>query len=186
MRTAISRTCNGLGTAILLLVILAAGSVMGLTLLGYTPMAVLSGSMEPAYHVGGLVFIDTNVTAEEIAVGDSVTFTLSADTVVTHRVTAIDAAARAFLTKGDANDSPDLAPVPFEALVGRAAFHIPGAGYALMNLKTTKGFAAGALLVAILIALFVVPVLLAPGKSEKPAETAGTRKPEDTEPTTKS
>jgi signal peptidase len=169
MKKIISNLCNGLGTAILLLIILAAGGIMGLTLLGYQPMAILSGSMEPAYRVGGLVFIDTNASAEEIAVGDVIAFTIGAETVVTHRVTALDGAA--FLTKGDANDSADLAPVPYGALVGRAWLHVPQAGYALMNLKTPKGFAAGALLAAVLIALFVVPALLAPAK--KDAEKKG-------------
>jgi signal peptidase len=173
MRTLISKLCGWLGTAILVLIILVAGGIMAATLLGHTPMAILSGSMEPAYHVGGLVFIDTHAAPEDIALGDSITFTLGEDTVVTHRVVAIDAAAQVFTTKGDANDSEDLAPVPFGALVGRAGLHVPYAGYALMNLKTTKGFAAGALLAALLIVLFVVPALLAPPKKGEEQKTGG-------------
>jgi signal peptidase len=171
MKNLISKICNALGTAILLLIIVAAGGILALTLLGYTPLAILSGSMEPAYHVGGLVFINTNAAPDEVAVGDVITFTIGEDTNVTHRVTAIGG--REFTTKGDANDSEDLAPVPYDAMIGRAWLHIPLAGYALMNLKTAKGFAAGALLVAVLIVLFVVPALLAPPKKGEESEKNG-------------
>jgi signal peptidase len=164
----LSKICNALGMAILAVIILAAGSILAARLLGFQPMGILSGSMEPSYHVGGLVFINTNVEAEDIAPGEVVAFYLRQDTVVTHRVVAVDADARTFTTKGDANNTEDLAPVPFDNLIGRAAFHIPMMGYALMNLATSKGFAAGAILLAVLIILFVLPVLLAPSKSGGP------------------
>jgi hypothetical protein len=35
-----------------------------------------------------------------------------------------------------------------------------------MNLSTPKGFAAGAILIAVLIMLFVIPVLTAPSKEK--------------------
>jgi signal peptidase len=165
MKTTISRLCNVLATLIMVAVILVAGGIMLLSALGRKPMAILSGSMEPSYNVGGLVFIDTNVSPEEIAVGDVITFTLGEDTVVTHRVTAIQDGQ--FTTKGDANNTEDLSPVPFDNMVGRAWLHVPWLGYALMNLKTTKGFAAGALILAVLIVLFIVPVILAPAKPDK-------------------
>jgi signal peptidase len=161
----ISRVCEGLGTVILIAIILAAGGLLGAQALGWQPMGILSGSMEPNYHVGGLVFIDTNAVPEDIAVGDTVAFHISEDTVVTHRVIAVDPAAGTFTTQGDANNVAD-APTPFERLIGRAGLHIPMAGYALMNLKTTKGFAAGAIMIAVLIILFVIPVLLAPAKEK--------------------
>jgi signal peptidase len=134
--------------------------------LGFQPMGILSGSMEPAYNVGGLVFINTGSDAEEIKVGDAIAYNLNEDTVVTHRVTAIDAGQRTFTTKGDANNAEDLAPVPFDNLIGKAVFHVPRAGYVLMNLSTPKGFAAGAILIAVLIVLFVIPVLTAPDKEK--------------------
>ena len=42
-------------------------------LLGYTPFAVLSGSMEPAYPVGSLIYVQP-VEASSLRVGDAVTF----------------------------------------------------------------------------------------------------------------
>ena len=163
----IVKICSALGILILMAVILSAGSVMGAKLLGFEPMGILSGSMEPAYNVGGLVFIDTNARAEDIKVGDAIAYELRDDTVVTHRVVAIDEEGRAYTTKGDANNAEDLAPVPYGSLVGKAVFHVPRAGYVLMNLSTPKGFAAGAVLIAVLIVLFVIPVLLSPAKEGK-------------------
>jgi signal peptidase len=173
MKTLISRLCNIVGTAILTAIIVVAGGILLLQLLGRKPMAILSGSMEPSYNVGGVVFIDTKVKPEDIELGDVITFTLGEDTMVTHRVIAEEA--DAFITKGDANDTADLAPVPKDKLIGRAWLHIPFLGYALMNLGTRKGFAAGAILIAILIVLFIVPALLTPGKEKKPGDDGKTK-----------
>jgi signal peptidase len=160
---------------ILAAIILAAGAVLGARVLGYLPLGVLSGSMEPAYHVGAVVFIDTNAKPEDIAVGDTIAFNLSEDTVVTHRVIAVDAERQQFTTKGDANNVEDMAPVPFGNMIGRAALHIPQAGYALMNLQTRKGFAVGAIVIAVLVALFAIPYIFSKpaGKGESEGGNAG-------------
>jgi signal peptidase len=183
----IGKICNALGILILVAIIATAGSVMGAKYLGYLPMGILSGSMEPAYHVGGLVFINTNAEAADIKVGDAIAYNLSADMVVTHRVMAIDEAGRTFTTKGDANNTEDIAPIPFDNLIGKAVFHIPRAGYIMMNLTTPKGFAAGAILIAVLIILFVIPVLLTPskegkGESKKDESPEAAAKATDAEP----
>ncbi|MDR0861647.1 MAG: signal peptidase I [Oscillospiraceae bacterium] len=171
MKKAISTLCNVLGTLILLAIILAAGSILLLQVLGNTPMAILSGSMEPQYKVGGLVFINEKVTPQEIREGDVISYHLSEETVVTHRVIAIEG--ETFHTKGDNNDSEDLAPVPFADMIGRAWLHIPGAGTALMNLKTAKGFGVGIIIIAVLIVLFVVPAVLAPPKQKPDSAEKG-------------
>ena len=62
-------------------------------------MAVLSGSMEPTYHVGGLVFVQ-KVDPSDVEVGDSITFTIGNDTVVTHRVIEVNKEEQSFKTKG--------------------------------------------------------------------------------------
>jgi len=168
-RKIISVICNTLGVIILSAVILVAGALLVLQLMGHMPMAVLSGSMEPAYHVGGLVFIDTNVKPEDLVVGDVVAFRISEETVVTHRIVAIDNSL-GFTVKGDNNNVEDGAPVPFDIVIGRAwKEHIPGFGTLMMELGTTRGFAAGALLLALLIVLFLVPSLLSPSKKKKKA-----------------
>ncbi|MDR2420624.1 MAG: signal peptidase I [Oscillospiraceae bacterium] len=169
MKRAISRLCNAIGTAALAAIIVVAGGTLALQLLGHKPMAILSGSMEPRYNVGGVVFIDTNAAPGDIEEGDVITYALGENTAVTHRVIAIEE--DAYLTKGDANETTDLAPVPKEKLIGRAWLHIPLLGYALMNLGTRKGLAAGAIMMAALIALFAVSAALAPERRRAAVET---------------
>jgi signal peptidase len=170
MKKLISKLCNVLGTVILVAIILAAGGILALQLLGFAPMGILSGSMEPAYHVGGLVFINTRVPPEEIVPGDVIAYHMSEETIVTHRVLSVNAAERTFQTKGDANEDPDMAPVQFDTMIGRAWLGIPRAGTLLMNMKTPKGVGVGIITIAVLIVLFVVPVILAPPKSAENSE----------------
>ena len=67
-----------------------------------TPLAVLSGSMEPTYHVGSLIYVK-DADPEEVQVGEPITFKISDDTMVTHRVVAIDPGGPNLQTKGDAS-----------------------------------------------------------------------------------
>jgi signal peptidase len=163
VRRAVVRTCNVLSLSILILIVVIAATLLAVQALGFKPMAVLSGSMEPAYATGSVVFVDTNAAAESIAVGDTITYTFGAGgTVVTHRVIAIDTDARLFTTKGDANDTTD-GPVPFGSLVGRALpFYVPYAGSALVMVGTTRGVAVALLVLALIVALLIVPVILGP------------------------
>ncbi|MCL2463329.1 MAG: signal peptidase I [Defluviitaleaceae bacterium] len=158
----ISKICNLIATVILVGVIVMAGGMAVLSALGYKPMGVLSGSMEPKYHVGSLVVVNTNVTVDAIVPGDVITFNYSDGTVVTHRVVSIDSENSTFQTKGDANDTVDFDPVPFSAFVGKAVFDIPVLGRILINLREPRGIAAVCVLGAILITLFVIPVFVKP------------------------
>ena len=51
---------------------------------GYKPLVVLSGSMEPTYGVGSVIYYH-ETPKEEIKVGDAITFTYETD-FITHRV----------------------------------------------------------------------------------------------------
>jgi signal peptidase len=167
MTKVVAKICNILFFTILLGIIIGAGTLLLIQAFGYTPLAILSGSMEPRYNVNGLVIIDTNVNASEVAVGDVIAFNIHENTTVTHRVTAKDEAERLFTTKGDANEMEDLSPVPFDSVIGRATLHVPWVGYILMNLKTTRGLALGVFVLAALVVLFVVPLIVAPGAQSR-------------------
>lgn len=67
--------------------------------------AVASGSMEPEYKVGSLVFAK-KAEPENIRPGDCITYTFGSSTV-THRVVAVDYEQRTCITKGDANEKED-------------------------------------------------------------------------------
>ena len=88
-------------------------------------MAVLSGSMEPTYHVGGLVFVQK---VEPIWCRSRRFYHVHYwnDTVVTHRVIEVNKEEQSFKTKGDANDNEDGGSVAFNNVKGRAlGFTIP-------------------------------------------------------------
>ncbi|MDR1135141.1 MAG: signal peptidase I [Clostridiales Family XIII bacterium] len=154
--------CGVLGSAMLVLLITACALLITLRVIGFFPLGVLSGSMEPTYHVGSIVLIDTRVSADDIATGDAIAFSLGNDTTVTHRVIGVDKTSRHFITQGDANNTPDTAPVPFPNLVGKAALSIPFAGYILMNIYTPRGMAVGAFLLGVMILMVTVSSLLSP------------------------
>lgn len=106
-------------------------------LFGFRVYAVVSGSMEPVYHVGALIFTE-QVTPEEIHAGDCITYTFGSNTV-THRVVRVDKKHGDFITRGDANNTVDY-PVSFSRLVGKTMnFSIPLLGYLVIWLKQTNG-----------------------------------------------
>lgn len=72
------------------IVVLLAVFLMGSRLVGYQVFNVISGSMEPEYSVGDLIYVK-KVNTKDIKVGMPITFVLNEDLVVaTHRVIGID------------------------------------------------------------------------------------------------
>lgn len=109
---------NFVTTAILIVLLLGIAIMYIPKIFGIQPMIVLSGSMEPTYHVGSLLYIK-NADANEIAVGDPITFYLDDNTLVTHRVVEIDKKNQTYTTKGDANEKEDGSPVSFDKVLGK-------------------------------------------------------------------
>lgn len=132
----------------------------GVRLVGLTPFAVLSGSMEPVYHVGALIYVKDTPPAE-IQVGDPITFVLNDNLVVaTHRVIDIDEENQYFYTKGDANDMADGSPVHFENLIGKPIFTIPYLGYLSNWVTNPPGQYITIALVVVFVLLLFLPDLL--------------------------
>lgn len=105
------------------------------SILGYRYYDVLTGSMEPEYSVGDLIFVKIT-DAANINVGDPVTFNPggSEDAYLTHRVTEklenYDGFGTiCFKTKGDANDSEDPFIIDQSRMIGVVKFSIPFLGY---------------------------------------------------------
>ena len=120
---------NTVSTILVVLIVACAVFLMGSRLIGYRVFNVISGSMEPAYSIGDLLYVK-EVNPNEIKVGTPITFVLNEDLVVaTHRVIKIDAENQHFYTKGDANDTADSAPVHFNNVIGVPQFRIPLLGY---------------------------------------------------------
>ncbi len=160
---------NLLTTVLVTLVVLLAILLAGVRVFGLTPFAVLSGSMEPSYRVGSLIYVK-KVPPESIQVGDPITFVLNEDLVIaTHRVVEIDSVNSFFITKGDANDTPDAMPVHFQNLIGKPVFTVPRLGYVASALSSPKGMILAGTAGIVLLILVFIPDLL------KKAEAADAR-----------
>ena len=120
-------------------------------LFGWDVYAVASGSMEPTYPVGALVFTRA-VDPETVQKGDCITYR-DGEATVTHRVVDTDQEQEIFITKGDANLQEDGA-VGFERLVGRTErFYLPYLGYLAIWLKGAGTWVLGVLL---LLCVFLI------------------------------
>lgn len=129
------------------LFIVALVGVGGLLLLTHAPLShklqmkiVQSGSMMPAIKVGSVVVITPRAPYE---VGDIITFTSERmDMPVTHRVFAKtkDAGRTIYITKGDANEEPDVSQIPEKNVIGKVVLTIPYLGYIIDFARKPIGF----------------------------------------------
>ncbi len=171
----LKKICGILSGIILLVLAVLAGLLIIPKLMGYEEMAVLTGSMEPNYPVGSLIFVK-EIDPDQLEVGDVITYRLDSDTVVTHRIVEIDKEAQTVTTKGDANSSNDGSPVPYSEIVGKAHFKIPYLGYVSMNIKTPKGIMAICGVLIAIILLTFLPEIFSPEEEEEQKEKPKRRK----------
>lgn len=163
MNQTIRKIWNLCTTLLVTALVVLAVLLVGVRLVGLQPYTVLSGSMEPTYHVGALIYVK-EADAEHLTAGTPITFYLNANTVATHRiheVTTDETGRLAYRTKGDANEDPDGALVYPENIIGTPVGTIPGLGYLVAFLQQPSGrYLALAVTAGILLAVFL-PDLLA-------------------------
>ncbi len=119
-------------TATALLIVLA-GGILLLHLFGVQTYIVMSGSMEPEIHTGAIALIDT--TDRYVTIGDIVAYRMGEgddEILITHRI--MERTEEGFITKGDANESPDDKAVSQDQIVGTCIGSVPKAGYAIDTL----------------------------------------------------
>lgn len=90
--------------------------------LGWANAIVISGSMSGSVEVDDMVIIREKDTYRE---GDIITFERDG-VFLTHRIVRVTP--EGFITKGDANNTEDSAPVAEEDIVGKVVFVIPQVG----------------------------------------------------------
>ena len=118
-------------TDILLVIVLVIAAVLYIPrLMGLKTYKVLSGRMEPEYHVGSVVYVEKS-SIDDIEVGDVISFYINDNTVVTHRVIDKDNDTESFHTKGDANETEDGGSVAYDKVVGKVVLNVPYLGYIL-------------------------------------------------------
>ena len=147
-----------LSTAVVAVVVIFAILLVGVRLFGVQVYSVISGSMEPEYPVGALIYVQS-VDPAEIEVDDVITYVLPNDMPSTHRVIAVDAENKLFYTKGDANEVEDGAPVHFQNLIGKPIFKIPYLGYIAYYIQNPPGMYIAIAAGAILLILVFLPDL---------------------------
>lgn len=89
---------------------------------GYRYLDILTGSMEPNIPVGAVVVIK-ETPISELKVHDVITYRLNSSTYVTHRIVKFTEDKKA-ITKGDANNADDIAPVSESQIVGKVLFKV--------------------------------------------------------------
>lgn len=155
-RGALSALGTGLSAGVLLLILTLGVATIALpALVGGIPLSVLTGSMRPNLPPGTLVVVKPT-PAEEIGVGDVITFQLESGqpTLVTHRVIArsVDSASGEirFTTQGDANNTPDPEQVQPVQVRGTVWYAIPYLGWANQAIDgDTRSWAIPALAAAL-------------------------------------
>lgn len=159
-------------TLVVILLVFCAVFLMGTRIMGYRVFNVISGSMEPAYSVGDLLYVK-EVEPETIQPGTAITFVLNENLVVaTHRVVEVDAENRRFYTKGDANDTVDAMPVHFNNVIGVPQFSIPLLGYVSDFVQRPPGMYIAVGVGVVLIVVVFLPDLIGKKKENKEEEEA--------------
>lgn len=160
MKQKLGKLWSVISSVLVAVMVLCAVFLMGSRLLGYRCYTVISGSMEPTYSVGDLIYVKT-VDPAEIQVGDPITFLLNEDLVVaTHRVVRIDTENQRFYTQGDANDIEDSEPVHFNNVIGVPQFAIPKLGYVSDFVQNPPGTYITIAVGVVLILLVFLPDLI--------------------------
>lgn len=187
MTKTLKKIWNGVTTLLVALVVLLALLLVGARLVGMQVFSVLSGSMEPTYHTGSLIYVKT-VDPYDITVGDPITFMMDENTVATHRVVEVvpdeeDSSVIRFRTKGDANEAVDGALVHYKNVIGTPVFTIPYLGYVSNYVQNPPGTYLAISAVAVILILMFIPELLGSGdKSDKKGEEAAEQAPSEEAP----
>ena len=140
--------------AILLLILIISGSLFTIIspFFGWRTEVVISGSMEPAIQTGSVVIVRP-LGPDTIRKGDIIMFSsLDMRSLTTHRVVDVESEQQLrFITRGDANNNPDINPVVPSQIVGIVAFTIPYLGLLTQFIKTPFGFILFLLIPAVIL-----------------------------------
>ncbi len=173
MNKTLKKIWNALTSVLVAVVVIFALLLVGARLIGLQVFTVLSGSMEPTYHTGSIIYVKS-VDYKQLQVGDVITFMLDEDTIATHRIIEVlvdeaDPNVLRYFTKGDANETPDGSSVHYMNIIGTPVFTIPYLGYVATYVQNPPGtyitIAGG----AVLLLLVFIPDLFddSDGKKKK-------------------
>lgn len=165
MKKSLQKVWNIISTIIVALVVILALLLVGARVVGLQVFTVLSGSMEPTYHTGSLIYVK-KVDPYTIEPGQPITFMLDENTIATHRVVGVvpdeeDPTVIRFRTKGDANDAEDGSLVHYKNVIGTPIFSIPYLGYVADYIQHPPGMYIAISAGAVLLLLVFLPDVFA-------------------------
>ena len=139
-------------------VVFLAFSVSIIRLFGFEVYGVLTGSMEPEYPTGSLIYVK-KIDTSSLEVGDTISFKLSENVIATHRIIELvpdeeNSSIIRYRTKGDANSVADSSLVEVEDIIGKVVFCLPQMGYFLNYIQSPTGITT-TIIVSILLVLLV-------------------------------
>ena len=170
MNKTLKKIWNVISSILVALVVILALLLVGARIIGLQVFTVLSGSMEPNYHVGSLIYVK-NVDYKELEPGDVITFMLDEDTVATHRITEVvpdenEPETLRYRTKGDANEAEDGSLVHYKNVIGTPIFSIPYLGYVADYIQHPPGMYIAISAGAVLLLLVFIPDIFADDKDK--------------------
>ncbi len=178
MSKTVKKVWNTVTTIIVTVVLLLAIALVGVRIAGFRVFTVLSGSMEPTYHVGSLIYV-SDVDYKELQSGDIITFMADENTVATHRIVEVipdeeDPQTLRYRTKGDANNAADGGLVHYRNVIGSPVFTIPALGFFADYIQKPPGMYVAISAGAMLLLLVFLPDLFAKenGDEEKQQEAS--------------
>lgn len=173
----IKKTVNFITLLVVIAVVIFAFLIVGIRAFGVDLYIILSGSMEPDYHTGGLIYV-VDVDPADLKVGDDITFKLSNGTPATHRIIEIvphpddpnpenPRLPMQYRTQGIANENPDANLVDPKSIIGKPIFSLPYLGYIVDFIQKPTGIYTCAGAAIALIILMLLPDIIFPEEEPK-------------------
>lgn len=146
----------------------------GVFLLGYRPVLVLTGSMEPYMMTNGVALTKEVDSLDDIAVGDVVTYHILNDNgkklLITHRIIAIDNGL--IYTKGDNNNVDDGFSLTIENVEAKVVGVFNGTAWLAAKWQTTIGkIMLISFLAAIILFCYTIKAICASRKNKDQLDT---------------
>ena len=156
-KSPVAAVCSTLGTALLIVLILVCLPLTVPRAFGYRIYTVITGSMEPAIPTGSLVYVK-GISPEDVEEEEVIAFYSSMDSasIITHRVVANSKIMGEFITKGDANETKDMKPVPYDDYIGKVTLTVPGIGSIAQAFAGTASKLAALSMIGLAMVLLII------------------------------